>query len=86
MGVIDILKGVFFAEDQLGNKERDETILLMMPATALCILTSGSQGLGIVKTGGLFLISRKSWATLVCRITGLSYNLNSNQSNQCSQF
>jgi hypothetical protein len=34
VGVIDILKGVFVAEDQLGNKERDETVLLMMPAIA----------------------------------------------------
>jgi len=84
MGVIDILKEVFVAEDQLGNKERDETVLLMMPATAWCIITSGSQGLGIVKTEGLCLISGKFWATLVCRIIGLSYNLNSNQSNQCS--
>ena len=41
MGVIDILKGVFVAEDQLGNTERDETILLMMPATAWCIVISG---------------------------------------------
>jgi hypothetical protein len=84
MGVIDILKGVFVAEDQLGNKERDETILLMMPVTVWCNVTSGSQGLGIVMTGGVCLISRKSWATLVCRIIELSYNLNSNQSNQCS--
>jgi len=81
MGVIDILKGLLVAEDQLGNKERDETILLMMPTTVWCIVTSGSQGLGIVKTGGVCLISRKSWATLVCGIIGLSYNLNSNRSN-----
>jgi hypothetical protein len=84
MAVIDILKGVFVAEDQLGNKERDETVSLMMPAAAWCTVTSGSQGLGIVKIEYLCLISRKSWATLVCRITGLSNNPNSNQSNQCS--
>jgi len=84
MGVTDILKGVFVAEDHLGNKERDETILLTMPVTAWCIVTSGSQGLGIVKTGGVCLISSKPWATLVCRIIGLSYNLNSNQNNHCS--
>jgi hypothetical protein len=84
MGVTDILKGVFVAEDHLGNKGRDETILLTMPATAWCIVTSGSQGLGIVRTGGVCLISSKPWATLECRIIGLSYNLNSNQNNQCS--
>lgn len=57
MGVIDILKGVYVVEDQLGNKERYETIQLMT-ATTWYIVPSGSQGLGIVKTGGVCLISR----------------------------